>query len=477
MRQTWKDRRRQLSSGTALPMPRMLTLVLMLAIMALIFTKLRDPNTWRFFAQDNDDDIPVVVQSPNVAGSGKAPAASSAKANSGKEASTAPTKPLAADSGKAVVAAPEKAPAADSGKVPAAGPPPPAPVVVPAGPVAVAPATEGTPPAKNPSTAAAELTPTGPTDLDQSEQDDIKPAVSIITDGAVEMSNLDMPAYYRILTWVDHQSTALLRKRAKKDVRYSDFRKTPESMRLQLVELKLNVRQIVALTNPPKNGIDQPMTTDDGHPLYEVRGFTQEGGSNLYFGIVTDLPAGMPLGTSVNEDAKLVGYFFKLQGYISLQQQLEAERTRKKPTPLKAPVIIGRLIWTVSPAAAEVKTPFWVLATIGSVAMLLVVGGVLFGMLMSGRRRLPAIVPGPSPDPEAPSVDNWLDQAQSGRLTLLPVPESSARYDGASLDNAAPDRSFGNRFSGNIFGGNGESNNGHGGSGPEVRDNGNPSSG
>ena len=140
-----------------------------------------------------------------------------------------------------------------------------------------------------------------------------------------------MPAYFQILSWVDHQSTALLRKRAKRDVLYSDFRKTPDSMRLQIVELKLNVRQIVRLHQAPKNGITEPMTTREGQPLYEVRGFTQEGGSNLYIGIVTDLPEGMPIGTSINEDAKLVGYFFKLQGYISQQQQLDAERTGRGP--------------------------------------------------------------------------------------------------------------------------------------------------
>ena len=179
--------------------------------------------------------------------------------------------------------------------------------------------------------------PPGPTDLDPMEQEDIQQAISVISDGDREMSKRDMPAYFQILNWVDHQSTALLRKRAKKDVLYSHFRKTPDSMRLQIVELKLNVRQIVRYTKPPKNGITEPMTTDEGHPIYEVRGFTQEGRSNLYIGIVTDLPKGMPIGTSINEDARLVGYFFKLQGYFSQQQQLDSERTGKRPVTLKAP--------------------------------------------------------------------------------------------------------------------------------------------
>ena len=207
-------------------------------------------------------------------------------------------------------------------------------------------------PANDASAPAAELTPTGPTDVDPTEQEDVKQDLAAISDGGLVMKKEEMPAYYRILNWVDHQPATLLRKRAKQDVLYSDFRLRPDSMRLQIVELNLTVRQIIAYTDAPKNGVTRPMTTKEKHSLYEVRGFTREGGSNLYFGVVPDLPKGMPVGTSIKEDAKLVGYFFKLQGYISLQQQLDAERTRRKPVPLKAPVILGRLMWT-PPARAE----------------------------------------------------------------------------------------------------------------------------
>jgi hypothetical protein len=407
MRQTLKERRKQLHRG--LPMPRLLTMVLMLAIMAVIFTRLRDPSTWRWFSQDNDDDNQVVVQ--NGPAGGKTPLATS------PAAPAHPTGPAPRQS-----AASPAAP--DAGK---------------------------SPPPKDSSAVDPEMIPTGPTDLDPMEQEDIKEAISIISDGNLEMTRLDMPAYYQILGWVDHQSTALLRKRAKKDVRYSDFRETPDSMRLQIVELKLNVRQIVRLTKPPKNGITEPMTTRDGQAIYEVRGFTQEGGSNLFFGIVTNLPKGMPIGTSINENAKLVGYFFKLQGYISLQQQLEAERTRRRPVTLKAPVILGRLIWVVSPSAAEEKPPLWLLGTIGSAATVVVVGWVLLATRRSRRRALPAVMPSAGLDPEAPSVDNWLDQAQSGGLPFERVPEATAQ-----------DGGFGGRLSGNIFWENDESNLGHG---------------
>ena len=69
MRQTLKDRRKQLHRG--MPMPRLLTMVLMLAIMALIFVRLRDPNTWRWFARDNDDDNPVVAENEKAADAGR----------------------------------------------------------------------------------------------------------------------------------------------------------------------------------------------------------------------------------------------------------------------------------------------------------------------------------------------------------------------------------------------------------------------
>ncbi len=456
MRQTLKERRTQLNRG--MPMPRLFTMALMLAIMALIFVQVRNPRTWRFFARDSDDDEQIVDQAVVSQG-----AVNQAAVETAKPAASAKT----IDSGKADGTRSGPATSADGTRsVPATS------ADGPAGPLAAK-----TPPPKDSASADPELTPTGPTDLDPIEQEDIKQAISIISDGNLEMSTLDMPAYFQILSWVDHQSTKLLRQRAKRDVLYSDFRKTPESMRLQIVELKLNVRQIIRLTMPPKNGITEPMTTRDGQPIYEVRGFTQEGGSNLYFGIVTDLPKGMPVGTSINEDARLVGYFFKLQGYISLQQQLEAERTRKRPAILKAPVILGRLIWIVPPPVAEEKSPVWLLATLGTAGVVVVVGSVLLASRKLRRSRPLAVVRGLDPDPDAPSVDNWLDQAQSGRLSLEPVPESTARYDGASLSAGAMENSFGDRFSGNIFGGNGESNNGRGGLGPEVRENDSPSGG
>jgi hypothetical protein len=414
MRQTWKDRRKQLYRGV--PTPRVFTMALMLVVMGLIIVRARDPATWRWLSRDLDDEVQTVVGS-EVA-DGKSPSKQPAP-------SAAPAPPIASD--------------------PGAKP-------------------------KDSSQTAPELNPTGSTDLDPLESDDMKSNISFVKDGTLEMSKEEMPAYFRILGWVDHQPTELLRKRAHRDVKYADFRRTPDTMRLQIVELKLNVRQIVRCFGPPKNGKDAPITTPDGKQLYELCGFTQESGSNMYYGIVSDLPEGMPIGTLVNENVKLVGYFFKLQGYYSKQQQLEQEQTGKKQTMLKAPVIIGRAVWIIAPVEAEEKTPIWVLATIVGVAVVVIIGWVL----MATRRSRPALPPVMSAtvDSEGPGVDNWLDQAQSGRLSLEPIPETTASSDGAALSGG-----FGIRMSGNIFREDDESSNGHDGGenqGRPARGNENP---
>jgi hypothetical protein len=313
---------------------------------------------------------------------------------------------------------------------------------------------------------AATSEPSGPTDENPEEMKTILPLLTLITDGSTEPLKFDQPAYFQILSWVDHQSAKKLQKRADRPVLYDSFVKQPDSVRLQIVDVKLSVRQIVPVMGKPKDGKPQPLRTRDGKEVYEVRGVSLESGSNFYFGAVTELPPGTKIGTLINEDARLVGYFFKVQGYISQQQQLDFEASRtKKVVPLKAPLIIGRLIW-LSPqetVTASNKTPVWVLATVGGVAIILTVGWVVW----SSRRKRPSLVPRittTSPiDPEAPSLDGWLDEAQSGgaqsggvqsgRFSVEPIPETAIYSEGPAFDLSG----FGDRFGGNILGGTGDS--------------------
>jgi hypothetical protein len=332
--------------------------------------------------------------------------------------------------------------------------------------------------------------PNGPTDLDAEEIEEIKPSLSVVDDGSLETKPAEQPAYFRILDWVDHQSTDALRKRAKRDFFYDNLIHSPESLRLQIVEVKLTVLQIVQVMGLPKDGRPQPLLTSDGSKIYEVRGVSQESGSNLYFGMVTDIPPGTPLGASINLDARLVGYFFKVQGYITKPQQLafEAHRT-KLIVPLKAPLIVGRLIPFARPAeTAANNTPVWVLASAGGIAII----GMLGWIAWSSRRRrsVPAVrLSSTRPiDPDEPNVDTWLNDAQSRRFSSDPMLEPGAHSEGAALDLA-----FGDRFTGNIFESSGESKigdrvknglrstdrnhfmNGSAGQDPEVRENDSPS--
>ena len=136
-----------------MPMPRLLTMVLMLAIMALIFVRLRDPNTWRFFAQDNDDDNRV------VAGARAGRQLRKSACGRLRQRLRQLRQGTAADSGKPL--------RPTRGKVPAAAQQPAMP------PPCLTPASE-TPPRKTRQLLLPELTPTGPTDLDPIEQEDIK---------------------------------------------------------------------------------------------------------------------------------------------------------------------------------------------------------------------------------------------------------------------------------------------------------------
>ena len=343
MRQTLKDRRRQLHLYRGTPMSRVLTMIGMLVILGLVIVRARDPNTWRWFSRENDGTQVITASGKSIGSPPLAEEPAFGKPESPHGKSSAP--------GTAAVTGEKPTTGDENGEI----------------------ASEPT-----------GLEPTGPTDLDQSEQDDIKDPISIVTDGDLEILKEENVALYQILSWVDHQSAELLQKRANKVVLYSDFRMTPERMRLQLVELNLSVRQIVPYALPPKNGLTKPMTTYEGHPIYRVCGFTQEGSTNLYMGIVTDLPKGMPIGTSIDVNAKLVGYFFKLQGYFSAVQQLEAEQTRKKAKPLKAPLILGRLIWVPSPSMAAEAPPVWLLASIGGAVVAVIVGWTIMAMAPRG---------------------------------------------------------------------------------------------
>jgi hypothetical protein len=185
--------------------------------------------------------------------------------------------------------------------------------------------------------AAAGLEPSGPTDEDPDQQEDMEVERDFIKDGALTIGKVEMRSYDRVLKWVNNQSLAVLRKRARADVPFDRFLSDANKMRFQIVKTDLLVRHVI------KCDVKGP----GGGELYEIHGLTPQ--SRLYFGIVEGLPEGMPVGTEVSEKGQLVGYFFKVQGYFPA--------VAKSNTPLRAPLIIGRLAREPSASGQRDATP------------------------------------------------------------------------------------------------------------------------
>ena len=408
MRLSLRERRFEHKLHRSFPVPRLATMFIMLAIIGLVFMQLRNPNNFRYFASAGEHQT---VRDALAIGSGQAAHSADSSRNSGETPKTETPSPEPSKGSAAVAAEPPGHPLAGRG-TPAQAPPE-------GGTTNTEPPKDSAAPPKGASIldTPLELTPTGRTDADPGEREDIEPILKYIQDGSLWTVRDEQPAYFQVLGWVDHQPLPLLQKRATRAFFYDTLVNSPKTMRLQLVEVTLNVKQIVPCVSANKEGKLEPILSPDDKPLFEVRGVSQESGTDLYFGMVTDLPPNMPIGAdgSLNEDAVLIGYFFKVQGYYSRQQQIQIEASGKPAKPHKAPLILGRLIWQPSPitASATKTTPVWVIATIGGIGIIVVVGWVYW----SSRRRtsVPRITITSSGDPDAPAFDNWLDDAQAGR--------------------------------------------------------------
>jgi hypothetical protein len=152
--------------------------------------------------------------------------------------------------------------------------------------------------------------------------------------------------------------------------------------------------------------------TADGTQLYQLWGATPDSRTWLYCAVVVDLPKGIPIGKTIQEQARVVGYFFKLQSYYPA-----IAKPNEKPS--YAPVIIGRMMRTVAVAPPKEKLDWrWGVAILGIVAVA-AVGQVLWAMTRRKRRKgsvrlVETTIPKPSPM----SVEDWFDAAARGDATV-----------------------------------------------------------
>jgi hypothetical protein len=238
----------------------------------------------------------------------------------------------------------------------------------------------------------AEAVTSGPTDEDPDQRAEAEEEFQAVTDGSLGVQPEEMLIYWRLFTWVEHQSLETLRQRSRGDLVYNDFVQSPDKCRGRLVRLDLNVRRVLAY--------DVEDSPADVKRVYEIWGWTDDAKAWLYDVVTAHLPEGMPIGPEVEARATFVGYFFKLQGYYE---------TGAKPraAPLRAPLLVGRLIRSplaVEPAAPQPHT--WILVGAGAI-VLLFAGAAAVGFLFSRRRsRQPAT----RRQYQHEAVDDWLQQ-------------------------------------------------------------------
>jgi hypothetical protein len=238
----------------------------------------------------------------------------------------------------------------------------------------------------------------GPTDLDPAERESAREEFQAVADKA-PLAPEEMPAYWRLMAWTLHQSTAEMRKRAEQDVTYQDLWNQPDKWRGKLIELPLHLQRTITVNDPVENELGLKT-------LYEAWGWNSNSQPYTYWLILPELPPGMPRGENVLEEATFVGYFFKLIPY-------EDRQGKQRATPL----VIGRLVWHPAPdnplARRDEWTWTWYVA-----AALLALFALRWGLALWGR-----IARGPSDAPAAAgqdaAVESWLageDSQQSDQI-------------------------------------------------------------
>ena len=220
-----------------------------------------------------------------------------------------------------------------------------------------------------------------------------------------------MPAYYRLFRWVMSQSAEEMQRKAKKDVRFGEFFDRPNAYRGKLVDIRLKVVRVLKHPDLEENeaGLDQ---------VWELLGYNDSSGKNIYMCVAPELPPKMPYGEKVIEDGRFVGYFFKLQAIEDGEGKRQA-----------MPVIVGRFIWErpisqKADPAQQAREFFWGLGVVGLIVLVLIIrwGARRFGgsaattatdLSLREMRRRRSI----ETDADQPNIDieTWLSRLGSSR--------------------------------------------------------------
>jgi len=298
-------------------------------------------------------------------------------------------------------------------------------------PASTAPAAKQVAAKNGPSQAKAEMVTQGPTDAEIEERDGAAEEYMALTDGGIELGKEEMPAYWRLFGWTQHQSTPQLQKRAQREFAFNQFIRDSDQQRGKLFLVELNVRRVLAYDAPEnKAGVKK---------VYEIWGWTTESQAWLYCVLTPELPPGMPTGTDVHERATFAGYFLKVQGY-------HAAGAGPRDKPLQAPLLIGRIGWSpsaLSSAQAESDWDWlarqmsqpgsWLWRAIYAIGLfgIIVLGFWLYGLWMP-RRAIEAAQADFDSTRKVADVRNWLSAAEDDSLPrALGEADEPARSNGS----------------------------------------------
>jgi hypothetical protein len=235
----------------------------------------------------------------------------------------------------------------------------------------------------------------GPADESPAEQEDIKRFFEVVTDKqGIGISDVDMPAYWRLLKWTRSRSFADLERRAERDVPFAKLWQEPEKHRGELIRLRLHVKQIVEWDGISENSAGVKT-------VYELSGFTDQSGGNPYVVACTELPPEIKVATRTNAEVVFAGYFLKVIKYEG------AIATRG------APLLVGRVRTVASGAnaASERMAGLDAMLIVGCAFIVTLIIVLAVYRVTRQSRRAP-LKPGPSVVSND-NIENWLENIPS----------------------------------------------------------------
>lgn len=215
----------------------------------------------------------------------------------------------------------------------------------------------------------------------------------------------EMPAYWRLVRWQQQQSLAGLKSRARDDVSFRELLTRPEKYRGQLIAVQVHVRETAA-----HEDVDKKLAPPNVKRLYELWGWNSRSQPYFYLLVTPEVPAGMPLGHEIGENATFVGYFLKLMAYQDHTGQRSA-----------APLLIGKVEWFPTPnQEGRPSESEWIWPWVVGIVLMLLFALRWGTRWLTSVGRRPQLPLGKAVDEETVPVELWLEKAEDGAAPAAP---------------------------------------------------------